>query len=164
MLATIDLRIADALGRRWTGPWLGIPEAPMPVGKGSMLARSVFGSLERTVALLLEQKGGWLPLVLAPEQARVLVITESSEPYARLICGELQNAGVRARLDNSKEALKTRLYRAMMEKVPYVILPGEREERANMLTVRAYGESEEQTVSIDEFCMRLNYEMGSTSL
>ncbi|MBS0604378.1 MAG: hypothetical protein JSS60_04985 [Verrucomicrobia bacterium] len=161
ILASIDVRIADALGRRWTGPYLSIPEAAMPVGKGSMLIRSTFGSLERIAALLLEQKGGWLPLCLAPEQARILVATSKSENYAGQVCERLQAEGFRVTMVSGEEKLKARLYQAMKEKVPYVILLGEREEKAQTLTVRAYGESEEQTLSLDKLCMRLKCEMGS---
>ncbi len=160
-LASIDIRIADALGRRWTGPFLSIPEVAMPVGKGSMLIRSAFSSLERMTALLLEQKGGWLPLCLAPEQARILIATGKSDPYAGQVCEALRAQGFRAIIERRECTLKARLYKAMMEKVPYVILLGEREEKAKALTVRAYGESQEQTLSLDEFCMRLKSEMGS---
>jgi threonyl-tRNA synthetase len=161
ILTSIDVRIADALGRRWTGPFLSIPEAAMPVGKGSMLIRSAFGSLERMVALLLEKNMGWLPLCLAPEQVRVLVATGKSGSYARQVCEGLRSQGFRAAIEGSEGALKARLYKAIEEKVPYVILLGEREERARTLTLRAHGESKEQSLSLDEFCMRLKSELRS---
>lgn len=161
ILAGIDVRIADALGRRWNGPFLRIPEVAMPVGRGSMLIRSAFGSLERIVALLLEQKGGWLPLRIAPEQIRILVATSKSLPYASLISEELRIRGFRVLLESGEEPLKARVYRAVAEKVPYLILLGDREEKAKGLTIRAYGENKEQTLSLDEFCMRLKSEMGS---
>ena len=161
VLASIEIRIADALGRRWTGSYLSVPEAAMPVGKGSMLIRSAFGSLERMLALLLEQKGGWLPLWLASEHARILVATSQSDSYARQVCKVLRSEGIRVTVESGKGPLKGRLYEAMTEKVPYVILLGEREEKATVLTVRAYGESKEQSLSLDEFCMRLKSEMRS---
>jgi threonyl-tRNA synthetase len=161
MLAAIDVRIADALGRRWTGPFLGIPDVVMPPGKGSMLVRSVFGSLERIVALLLEKREGKLPLFLAPEQVRILVATGKTSPYARQVSALLQAQGIRTVLAGSDAPLKQRLYKAFMEKVPFVVLLGEREEKAKILTVRVHGESEEQTLSINEFCMGLKCEMGS---
>ncbi len=161
ILASIDVRIADALGRRWTGPFLSIPEAPMPVGKGSMLIRSAYGSLERIAALLLEKGRGRFPLALAPVQVRVLVATGKTGPYAEHVCEVLRAQGLRIHLESSEGALKTRYHAAMTEKVPYVILLGQREETAKTLTVRAYGENEEQTLSLDEFCMRLKSEMRS---
>jgi threonyl-tRNA synthetase len=161
ILASIDVRIPDALGRRWTGPYLRIPEAPMPVGKGSMLIRSAFGSLERIAALLMEQKRGSLPLRLAPEQVRILAATGRSLSYAKQVRQGLLGQGIRATLEDSGEMLKVRVYKAMAEKVPYVVLLGEREEKGKTLTVRAYEDNKEQVLSLDEFCMRLKSEMGS---
>ena len=155
ILASIDLRFSDSLGRQWTGPYLSMPE-----GKPCVLAFSAFGSLERTCALLLE-KGGRLPLLLAPQQVRILVANRKSDPYANEVCAVLRAQGYRAELENSEEKLKTRLYRAIVEKVPYVLLLGEREEKARTLTIRAYNESEEQILSLDEFCMRLKREIES---
>jgi threonyl-tRNA synthetase len=160
-LASIDICIADALGRRWSGPSLRIPEAPMPVGKGSMLVRSAFGSLERIVALLLEQKGGWLPFFIAPEQIRILVAPGKGLPYARQVRERLQREGFRVSIEGRGNTLKSQVYQAAADKVPYLVLLGEREEQAKTLTVRAYGENKEQALSLDEFCTRLKSEMGS---
>lgn len=160
-LASIDVRLVDSLGRRWTGPFLSIPEAGMPAGKGCMLTRSAFGSLERLTALLLEKKGGWLPLWLAPEQARILVASGKAEIYANEVLQTLRAQGVRATVESGEEKLKTQLYRAILEKVPCVILLGEREAKAKSLTVRFNGEIEEQNLTLDEFCTRLKAEIGS---
>jgi threonyl-tRNA synthetase len=158
-LASIEVRFADSLGRRWTGPYLSLPDVALPPGKGRMLTLSAFGSLERMCALLLEKKGGWLPLWLAPQQVRILVANRKTDPYANKVYEVLSHQGIRVTLDNGEEKLKTRLYRAVIEKVPYLLLLGEREEKAKMLTMRAYGENEEQTLSLDEFCMRLKREI-----
>ncbi len=160
-LASIDIRFADSLGRRWTGPFLSMPDVAMPPDKGAMLTVSTFGSLERTCALILEKKGGWTPLWLAPQQVRILVATRNIGPYAKEVYEALSAQGIRATLESSEEKLKTRLYRAVVEKVSYVLLLGEREEKARTLMVRAYGESEEQVLSLDEFCMRLKREIES---
>jgi threonyl-tRNA synthetase len=161
ILASIDVRIPDALGRRWTGPFLRLPEAAMPEGKGNLLVRSAFGSLERMTALLLEKKGGWLPLFLVSEQVRILIVSGKSGLYANQVNQVLGGQGIRATVEGCGGALKARLYKAMMEKVPYVIVLGEKEEKAKILTVRAYGENKEQTMSLDEFCVRLKCEMES---
>jgi len=158
-LASVAICFADALGRRWTGPYLSIPAEPMPAGKGSMLIRSTFGSLERITALLLEHRGGWLPLSLAPEQVRILVVTEQSGDYAEQVCKRLQAEGLRTVVVSGD--LNRRLYEAMKEKVPYVLLLGKKEAAAQTLTVRAHGESKEQILSLDEFCMQVKCEMGS---
>lgn len=155
-LASIEVRIADSLGRRWTGPFLSFPAAMLPPEKGCMMSRSTFGSLERWVALLLEKSGGWLPSWIAPEQVRILALGRSAKAGEMLEA--LKTQGMRATLEHSEEKLKTRLYRAMMEKVPYVILLGEREEKTKTLTIRAYGENEEQTMTFEGFCNRLKEE------
>jgi threonyl-tRNA synthetase len=160
-LASIDIRFSDSLGRRWTGPFLSMPNVAMPPGKGTMLAISAFGSLERICALLLEKKGGWIPLRLVPQQVRILVATRIMDSYANEVYEALSSQGIRVTLENGEEKLKTRLYRAMIEKIPYVLLFGEREKKAKMLTVRAYGKNEEQVLSLDEFCMRLKREIES---
>jgi threonyl-tRNA synthetase len=160
-LASIDVRFADSLGRRWTGPFLSMPDVAMPLGKGTMLRISAFGSLERTCALLLEKKSGWIPLWLVPQQVRILVAARKVGPYAKEIDEALRAQGIRVTLESGEEKLKARLYRAMVEKVPYLLLLGEREEKARILTVRAYGQSEEQVLSLDKFCMRLKREIVS---
>jgi threonyl-tRNA synthetase len=160
-LASIDIRFADALGRRWTGPFLSMPDILMPSEKDSVLTLSAFGSLERTCALLLERQGGWLPLWLTPQQVRILVAHRKTDLYANEVYEILNAQGIRVTLESSEEKLKTRLYRAIVEKVPYILLLGEREEKAKVLTIRAHGESEEQILSLDEFCRRLKREIGS---
>ncbi len=160
-VASINICFADSLGRKWAGPFLRLSDAAMPLGKGTMLTVSAFGSLERICALLLENKCGWIPLWLAPQQVRILVATRKVDRYAKEVHEALSAQGIRATLESCAEKLKARLYRAMLEKVPYVLLLGEREEKAGTLTVRAYGENEEQVLSLDEFCVRLKREIES---
>jgi threonyl-tRNA synthetase len=102
-LASIDVRFTDSLGRRWTGPFLSIPDVAMPVGKGRMLTCSVFGSLERMCALLLEKKGGWLPLFLAPQQVRILVASSKTDPYAKEVHEALSDQGFRVTGESGEE-------------------------------------------------------------
>jgi threonyl-tRNA synthetase len=161
MLATVDVRIADALGRRWTGPFLGVSEGAQSLEKGWVLVRSAFGSLERIVALLLERREGRLPLFLVPEQVRILVATDKTNLYADQVNASLRAQGIRAVVEGCMAPLKARLYKAFVEKVPFVILLGEREEKAKVLTVRVRGESEERILSVSEFCVGLKCEMES---
>ena len=161
ILASVEVRFADSLGRRWTGPFLSVPEKALPMDRGNILVRSTFGSLERLVALLLEKRGGWLPFWMAPEQVRVLIASTNAGSYAKQVFDALKAQGVRATLESGEDTLKARIYRAILEKVPYIILLGEREEKAASLTVRAYGENEEESLSLDEFYMRLKREMRS---
>ncbi len=161
LLASLELRMADALGRRWTGPFLRIPETGIATGKGCMLIRSAFGSFETVVALLLEKRGGWLPLWLAPEQVRILIVSSPAKAYADEVLQTLKTQGLRMTVEGGEDKLKTQVYKAIQEKVPCVVLLGEREVRAKTLTVRWNGEIEEQNLTLNEFCMRLKAEMGS---
>jgi threonyl-tRNA synthetase len=158
-LASIDIRFTDSLGRRWTGPFLSMPDVAIPQGKCTTLTVSAFGSLERICALLLENR--CISLWLAPQQVRILVAARKTDPYAKEVYEALSAQGIRVTLESGEEKLKARLYRAMVERVPYVLLLGEREEKARTLTVRAYGGSEEQVLSLDEFYMRLKREIES---
>lgn len=163
MFAQIEVRIADALGRKWTGPFLQIPQVSSPEVKRRVLIRSCFGSMERLVALLLERNAGYLPLFLAPEQVRILIVQPQWKNYGQQTKEELEAVGIRANIesDEEKNALKTRLYHAIKQRVPYILLLGEREEKAQTVTVWAYGKSEEQNVSVDEFCTKLKSETRS---
>ena len=156
-LASIDIRFADSfLGRKWSGPTLSFPDD----AEGSdALAISAFGPLERTCALLLEKNEGWLPFWLAPEQVRVLTVSDHKGPFASEVERVLKARGFRATIDAGKDQLKgklnARLYQAVLEKVPYVLLLGEKEEKTKTISLRAYGESEEKRLTIDEFCETL---------
>lgn len=159
-MASIEVRIADALGRRWTGPFLSLSTAEIPGGSGCILTWSTFGSLERWTALLLEKRGGWLPLWLAPEQVRILVASRNVNPYANEVLQVLRTQEVRATIESSQEKLKTQLYQAIQERVPYVVLLGEREEKTKSLTVRGINK-DEQNISLEVFCTRLKVESRS---
>ena len=134
VLASIEIRIADSLGRRWTGPFLSVPEKELQDGQYKMLIRSAFGSLERITALLLEKKGGWLPFWLAPEQVRILVVTSNARDYAHQMLEALKVQGIRVALEDSKEVLRARIYRAVQERVPYILLLGEKEAVADVVS------------------------------
>jgi threonyl-tRNA synthetase len=154
VLVSVDIRMMDVLGRWWTGPYVAAFAE-----KQCVLAISALGPLERTCALLLEKRGGYLPLWLAPEQVRILVAQSSADLYASEVYEALKTQGIRVTLDREGEKLKARLYNAALQKVPYVLLLGEREEKVKKLTIRAY--DEEQSLSLDEFCNRLKREMES---
>ena len=156
----VEIRFPDALGRKWTSPFIGIPIQPMPVGKGRMLVRSSLGSFERILALLLEKTAGWLPSRFAPEQVRVILLTPSVEVYAVQVQQRLQAEGVRVGFDRCQDRLRAQLDQAILDKVPYVVLLGEKEMAGQMVTVREdCGTSSEQSLSLEAFCERLNTDL-----
>ena len=150
--ACIELRILDALGRRWRGPHLSYSGISVPNQKESVLIRSAFGSMERLVGLMLEHTGGQIPFWLAPEQVRILLVGEKSSAWADEVCRGLRDQGVRVTTQSGPELLKTRMYCALREKVPLIVLIGEREEKTKSLTIRRSVENEEKNITIEEFC------------
>ncbi len=154
-LASIDIRFTDSLERKWTGPSVSFPDIAHPPDKSCVLAISLFGSLERICALLLEKNEGWLPFWLAPEQVRILTASHQLGAFAKEIEEALRTQGIRMTIEAGEEKLKTRLYQAVVEKVPYVLLLGEIEEKTKTIALRVYGECEEQRLSLGELSARL---------
>ncbi len=154
-LASIDIRFADSLGRKWTGPTLSLPN---DADGSDVLAISAFGPLERMCALLLEKNEGWLPFWLAPEQVRILTVGDQKGPFADEVERVLKARGLRLAKEAGKDKLNARLYQAVLEKVPYVLLLGANEEKTKTISLRAYGESDEKRLTLDEFCESLEKE------
>ncbi|MES2345014.1 MAG: His/Gly/Thr/Pro-type tRNA ligase C-terminal domain-containing protein [Chlamydiota bacterium] len=145
----LELRFQDGLGRFWSGPYLEIACAHM------CLVRSMFGSVERIVALLIEQGQGMLPLWLAPEQARVFTVSQNAEQFADECVTYLSALGLRIGVDrNLEQKLGSRLHGALIEKVPYCIFIGDREKNLKTVTVRAYGSTKDEQVSLDALAQK----------
>jgi threonyl-tRNA synthetase len=163
-----QLMLIDALGRRWRGPYVGIDcyhpetsELRYAVGQQQhplvMISRSSFGSLERFIAVLIEKVNGNLPLWLAPEQVRLLPIAPRHGVYASEIGAQLKANGYRVTIDSGDTALGNRVHQAEVEKVPYLIIIGDQEEKKKTLTVRGGARQQrmEMTMRIDEFIAHL---------
>ena len=101
-----------------------------------MIHRAILGSLERFIGVLLEHTGGVLPFWLAPEQVRVLSLSEKVEDYAAEIAGLLKREGMRAAADIRNEKLGFKVREAEMAKIPYMIVVGEREAAARSVSLR----------------------------
>jgi threonyl-tRNA synthetase len=172
----LDFKLIDAIGRKWQGPtvqldfnlpdrfdmeYIGEDNEPhRPV----MLHRVLVGSMERFVGGLIEHYAGNFPLWLAPEQVRVLPVSEHWAESARELVGRLEAVGIRAFL-YERETLGYRIREAEMQKVPYMAVVGEREAEAGTVAVRKRGEGKKQEVmSRDEFEAILLQELRSRSL
>lgn len=143
------VRMKDALGREWEGPFIGIDfnhsEAYGLRYQGSdgemhipyMITQSLFGSLERFIAVLVEHYGGAFPLWLAPEQVRLLPIADAHQSYADEICKKLSAQGIRCSVDYRQEPLGTKVHAAEREKVPYAVIVGDAEKKDGVVNVRA---------------------------
>ena len=144
----IDMKIRDALGRLWQLGTIqfdfNLPERfeLTYVGEDGkehqpyMVHRALLGSLERFFGILIEHYGGAFPLWLAPEQVRVLPITEKQLDYARDVADQLRKADVRVSVDEDSEKIGAKIRRAQMEKVPYMLVVGGREAEAGAVAVR----------------------------
>lgn len=152
MQSRIQLRMADALGRWWDGPFIGI-DGSMDVKSGfSCITRSAFNSLERLVALCVERYQGRWPFWLSPEQLRIIVLSNESGKYVQAVQQKLENAGIRFTIDDRKaDPLKTRLHRALCEHVPYAVLIGDREQESDCISYRTPDSPNNEKMGVDEF-------------
>jgi threonyl-tRNA synthetase len=144
----IDLFFTDAIGRPWQLGTIqldfSLPErfalefvkedssAARPV----MIHRAMLGSLERFLGILIEHTGGALPLWLAPVQAVVIPIADRHLGYARLVEEQLRAAGLRAQVDARGERMNLKIREAQMQKVPYMLVVGDREQAEQAVAVR----------------------------
>lgn len=150
--AQIEVRLPDALGRLWKGPYISVPtQTDTPV-----LSCSLFGTMERFIALLLERHAGQLPLWLAPEQVRLIPLTEKAGRYATRVQQSLESAGIRSTMDARPNAdLGSRLYQAIAEKVPFAVILGNREVEAEDLVVKALGSHKDERMHSDALIERI---------
>jgi threonyl-tRNA synthetase len=145
----IDFVVKDVLGREWQ---LGTVQVDynLPIrfdlsytgsdGKEHrpvMVHRAPFGSMERFIGCLIEHFAGAFPVWLAPEQVRLLTVTEAQNDYAQRLLGELKAKDVRATLDDSREKLGAKIRLAELAKVPYILTIGERESTSEQVSVRS---------------------------
>jgi len=170
----LDFMVQDALGRNWQ---LGTIQVDYNLlerfdltYKGSdnelhrpvMIHRAPFGSMERFVAILLEHTGGNFPLWLTPDQAIVLSISEKCEKYAKKVLNLLENNEIRALFDNRNETIGKKIREAEMNKIPYMIIIGENEEREDKINVRQHGGNDLGMISVEEFSKIVNDENKKT--
>jgi threonyl-tRNA synthetase len=156
----IDLHMTDALGRSWQMGTIQLDyQMPMRFGLTYMGAdneehhpvvihRALLGSLERFIGILVEHYGGAFPVWLAPVQVRLVPVGEAHRDGAREVVEDLRAAGIRAELDERDETVGKRIRDAEVQKVPYVVVYGDRESRES-LAVRERGGAQ-STRSLDE--------------
>jgi threonyl-tRNA synthetase len=157
----IDLHMTDSLGRSWQLGTVQLDlQMPKRFGLGyagednaehtpAMIHRALLGSFERFVGILVEHTGGDLPFFLAPEQVRVLPVAAAHATEAESLADALRAAGFRARVAEPDETLGKRIRAAEVEKVPYVVVWGDRESREALAVRRRHGEQE--TLSLESF-------------
>jgi len=129
-----------------------------------MIHRAILGSLERFMGILIEHFGGNMPLWLAPEQMRVLPISEKTAEYAENIRKTLKNAGIRCTLDSSPEKIGAKIAKAHAEKVGYMLVAGPQEAENGTVSVRMRGTKDTKTLKIDELISIAREKIADKSL
>ena len=116
-----------------------------------MLHRAIVGSLERFIGILIEEHAGALPTWLAPVQVSVLNITDAQAEYCREIAKTLQNQGLRVNLDLRNEKITYKIREHSMQKLPYILVVGDKEKEAGAVAVRARGNKDLGVMSLEAF-------------
>ncbi len=147
----IDCAMPERFGLKYVTPE-GTEATPV------MLHRAVLGSLERFIAILLEHTAGKLPLWLAPVQVRVLTLTERQDTYGRQVTDRLQQAGFRAELDNRNEKLGLKIREGQLEKLPYMLVVGDKEAESGLVAPRSRSGETSPAVTLEAFVQRLQDE------
>ena len=116
-----------------------------------IIHHSIIGCYERTLALLIEKTGGAFPLWLAPEQVRILPISEKQLEYAKSICRKMTGAGLRAAVDDRNEKVGYKIREAQLQKIPYMAVVGDKEIEDNAVSVRSRTDADKGTMGVNEF-------------
>ncbi|CAN7213769.1 threonine--tRNA ligase [Variovorax paradoxus] len=163
----IEYTLKDALGRQWqcgtmqvdfnTAERLGGEYVTETSGRAHpvMLHRAIVGSLERFIGMLIEHHAGALPAWLAPVQVAVLNISEGQADYAASVAKTLQNQGLRVQLDLHNEKITYKIRKHSLQKLPYILVVGDKEREAGAVAVRARGNQDLGAMSLESFVQRL---------
>ncbi|HWI21463.1 MAG TPA: threonine--tRNA ligase [Baekduia sp.] len=169
----IDLQMTDSLGRSWQMGTIqldyNLPErfdlkytgADNAEHRPVMIHRAMFGSFERFIGVLIEHYAGNLPLWLAPVQAAVLPIADRHNDAAEDAVARLRAAGMRAQADLRGESVGRKIRDAETQKVPYMLIVGDKEAETETVSVRRHGEGDEGSIALDDFVARLHDEVAA---
>ena len=170
----LDFMVKDALGRSWQLGTIqvdyNLPKRFNLTYKGAdnqlhrpvMIHRAPFGSMERFIAVLLEHTGGNFPLWLTPDQVIILPISEKYQKYAEKVLDLLENSEIRALIDNRNEKTGRKIRDAEVNKIPFMVIVGEKEQEENTVSVRKHGEGDLGTFTIEEFTSLIDKEVNNT--
>lgn len=167
----IDFHIKDSLGRSWQMGTIqldfsmaGRLNANYIDEKGKkqtpvIIHRAILGSVERFIAVLLEHTGGALPFSFSPVQVKIIPVADRHVKYAQEIVRKLGSYGVRTELDSQNETVSKKIRAAELEKVPYILVVGDKEEKKKAVTVRKRKSKKLETVSLTEFIKDIEKEI-----
>ncbi len=164
----LDFMVRDAIGRKWQLGTIqvdyNLPERFDLTYNGSdnqkhrpvMIHRTIFGSLERFVAVLIENSAGKFPLWLAPEKAVILPISEKFNDYASKVLEILNNSDICTLIDDRNEKIGKKIRDNELKRIPYLLIIGEKEVENGTISVRKQGEGDKGSMKIDEFVTFIN--------
>ncbi|PLX07343.1 MAG: threonine--tRNA ligase [Marinilabiliales bacterium] len=167
----LDFIVKDAIGRSWQLGTIqvdyNLPERFELEYTGSynlkhqpiMLHRAIFGSMERFVAVLIEHTGGKFPLLLTPEQVVLLPVSEKYNDFAEKVLELLKNYDIRGKVDDRNEKVGRKIRDNELQRIPYLIVLGEKEAEAGNLSVRKQGKGDLGSMTIEEFAELMNKEI-----
>ena len=169
----IEYTLKDAIGRAWQCGTMQV-DFSMPVRLDAeyvaedntrkipvMLHRAILGSLERFIGMLIENFSGALPMWLAPVQIVVLNISESQADYAQAVAQNLKKQGFRVAVDLRNEKITYKIREHSVQKLPYIVVIGDKERDANTVAVRARGNIDLGTMPVDELVKRLQHDVDT---
>ncbi|MGD0728681.1 MAG: threonine--tRNA ligase [Candidatus Micrarchaeaceae archaeon] len=172
----IDFDVVDAIGRKWQCATLQLDyQLPLRFGleytgeDGKehgpvMIHRAVLGAVERFMGVLTEHYQGKFPTWLAPMQVKVIAISEHVNEYSETIYKKLVESGIRANMDISDRTLEYKIREAQMQKVPYMIILGKKEQEKNKITIRDRTGKQEHDLEIEELIKRVSKEIKDREL
>jgi threonyl-tRNA synthetase len=172
----IDFDVTDAIGRKWQCATIQLdyqqPEnfdlkyigADNAEHRPVVIHRAIFGSFERFIAILIEHYAGAFPLWLAPVQAIVLPISDRHQAYAAAVRDKLGAAGLRVELDDRQEKIGYKIREAQLQKIPYMLVTGDREAADGTVSVRSRSGGDLGGRSVDAFIASANEEIAAKAL
>lgn len=172
----LDFMAKDSLGREWQVATIQL-DMNMPErfdlscisedGKPErvvMIHAAIMGSIERYLAIIIEHFAGAFPLWLSPVQVRVIPISAGQAEYGKKIYNELKGAGIRVDIDNSGETLGKRIRAGEVEKIPYVLVLGEKEKEAGTVSLRSYAKGQLGVLTLQELKEKLHSEVREKTI
>ncbi|MBP5245892.1 MAG: threonine--tRNA ligase, partial [Clostridia bacterium] len=167
----IDFHLEDSIGRTWQCGTIQLDfQLPMRFNaeytgadgekhRPIMIHRVCFGSIERFIGILIEHFAGAFPTWLAPVQVKVMSISDNQYDYAKGVCDKLAESGIRCEFDDRNEKIGYKIREAQLQKVPYMLVIGDKEVESGLVAVRSRKNGDEGTKNIDEFIGEIKKEI-----
>lgn len=169
----IDFHLEDTLGRTWQCGTIQLDfqlplkfeleyigadgEKHQPV----MIHRTIFGSIERFIGILIEHFAGSFPTWLSPVQVKILPISEKFHDYSQKVEAKLKEAGIRVESDYRAEKIGYKIREAQIEKIPYMLILGEKEEQSNTISIRSHLEGDKGSMTLESFLTEILDEIAT---